>query len=629
PCTKDSCTPATGCSSTPLTGTSCSDSNACTTNDKCADGKCTGAALTCSDSNSCTTDLCDPAKGCIFPPVPDSPAQSCEDGNKCTVGDVCSAGVCKAGPPPNCDDDNVCTTDVCNLSNGQCGHTNNQVACNDNNVCTQTDKCSGGTCVGSNPVSCNDNNPCTNDSCDPGKGCVSVDNGTCECNFAAECKDDGNLCNGVPVCTNGKCVVDPASVPPPCSTTGDTACLKNKCVPATGLCVKTPEPKGTSCSDGSACTEKDQCDGTGKCAGTVIVCEDNNPCTDNKCLAASGCSFPNKTGSCSDGNVCTVDDSCTNGACVGKPYDCNDSNLCTQDVCVPGTDGMPSCSHPSASGPCDDSNQCTVGDACVNGTCTGSPLVCSDGNACTDDSCNTATGCVFSPSPDGTACSDGNLCTTPDVCKSGVCKAGPWAIACCLQPKDCDDNYPCTTETCSANQCIYTLKSCGQANGCLAGYCDPAGSCKSAPAQSSVTLYEQSFEAGSPGWLFGINGGGSPDIYWSVSNKRSADGKYSLYAGNPTDYSYDHGVGNAVALSPQIALPAGMEATLKLAYYSLVQESGCNFDNLVLRVHDAGGAVTDLSPKLCDATSGFVNTTYSLKGFAGKTVRIALVFETP
>jgi len=626
PCTQDGCNTNSGCTHTPQPGKACNDGDACTTGDICVNDKCAGSPLTCTDNNVCTDDLCDPTKGCVYPPVSDLQPKSCDDGNKCTAGDICVAGKCQSGPPKVCLDNNPCTDDSCNPASGECVFANNTAPCNDGSVCTQTDKCTAGKCVGSSPLTCNDNNTCTTDTCDPLKGCQFTWNGTCQCSDDSACKDDGDKCNGIPKCIGGFCSV-PSGSAITCDPAGDTPCKKNKCVPATGLCVLTPEPSGTPCSDGSACTSDDKCSATGSCVGASVICEDNNQCTDNKCNAATGCYYPLKSGPCDDGNPCTVDDSCITGSCQGKPFDCNDSNPCTQDICVP-SNGLPTCSHPPQAGTCNDNNQCTIGDACANGTCTGSPLTCSDGNACTNDSCDPKTGCVYSPSPDGTACSDGNLCTQPDTCSSGTCKAGPWALACCLGPKDCEDNYPCTTETCSANKCTYTLNSCGQSNACLTGFCTDAGTCDSDPAQSTVTILSQSFETGgAPGWLFGINTGGSPDIYWSVTDKRSYEGKMSLYVGNPSDFTYDHGTGNTVALSPPVALPAGKEASVKFQVHSLVQEAGCSYDFLLIQVHDATGAVTTIGQQ-CDPTASFEQRTYSLKDWAGQTVRIGFLFQT-
>ena len=73
------------------------------------------------------------------------------------------------------------------------------------------------------------------------------------------------------------------------------------------------------------------------------------------------------TGSpCDDGNVCTTNDTCQTGVCVGgSPLNCDDANACTADTCNPAT----GCAH--------------------------STIVCNDGNACTADTCNPATGCVY------------------------------------------------------------------------------------------------------------------------------------------------------------------------------------------------------------------------------------------
>jgi hypothetical protein len=52
----------------------------------------------------------------------------------------------------------------------------------------------------------------------------------------------------------------------------------------------------------------------------------------------------------------------------------------------------------------------------------GPSVVCDDGNSCTNDSCDSATGCVATNSTD--PCSDGNACTAGDTCGGGVCNAG-------------------------------------------------------------------------------------------------------------------------------------------------------------------------------------------------------------
>jgi hypothetical protein len=99
---------------------------------------------------------------------------------------------------------------------------------------------------------------------------------------------------------------------------------------------------------------------------------------------------------------------------------CDDSNACTQDTCDAATG---QCSHATIS--CDDNDPCTV-DACDSAAgCSYTPMVCDDGSDCTHDTCSPgAGGCVFEPVPDGTVCDDGDPGTSGDVCNNGTCIGG-------------------------------------------------------------------------------------------------------------------------------------------------------------------------------------------------------------
>jgi MYXO-CTERM domain-containing protein len=85
-CRVNTCVPATGACALadqpPLTP--CDDGSACTGQDSCQDGACTGSALSCDDQDTCTDDSCDPATGCVF-----TPNESC---GKATGGCSCDAG---------------------------------------------------------------------------------------------------------------------------------------------------------------------------------------------------------------------------------------------------------------------------------------------------------------------------------------------------------------------------------------------------------------------------------------------------------------------------------------------------------------------------------------------------------
>ena len=134
------------------------------------------------------------------------------------------------------------------------------------------------------------------------------------------------------------------------------------------------------------------------------------------------------------GAIVTALPVCGNGG-VEPGEDCDDGGTIDGDCC------SSSCAFESAGSVCDDGDACTQNDTCDgSGRCTGPPLDCNDGNLCTDDACDPATGCTSIPNTD--SCDDGDACTTPDTCAGGACAGGP--------PLDCDDNDPCTAESCDA-----------------------------------------------------------------------------------------------------------------------------------------------------------------------------------
>jgi hypothetical protein len=153
----------------------------------------------CDDANVCTTDVCsgtvcshNAVAGCC------NVDADCGDGNPCNGAETCSGHTCHAGTAPSCDDGNPCTTDSCVNPTG-CAHANNTNACNDGNACTTPDACAAGSCGGAYSPSagccttnanCNDGNPATTDTCSGGT-CTNIQ--VTNCTASAEC-DDGDVC---------------------------------------------------------------------------------------------------------------------------------------------------------------------------------------------------------------------------------------------------------------------------------------------------------------------------------------------------------------------------------------------------------------------------------------------------
>ncbi|GMV42611.1 MAG: hypothetical protein AMXMBFR64_43270 [Myxococcales bacterium] len=479
PCTDDWCDEAAGCKHA-NNAKECSDGSACTVGDVCLNGSCkSGGLLDCNDGNTCTSDACNPgaatpAVACTYVPLT---GPTCSDGNACTKNDACSAGSCK-GTADNCNDGNPCTNDACDPAKG-CVYTFNTSACDDLDACTKSDQCVSGTCQGI-AASCNDGNPCTDDSCDKVAGCQYAAN-------TASCSDS-NVCTTGDKCSNKVCagsLVD-------CDD--GNVCTTDWCDGVDGC---QHANNAAPCNDGNACTTGDKCSG-GTCGGTTtLVCNDDNPCTDDSCKPGSGCSFVPNAKACEDGNACTTGDVCVQGACAsGTTLDCNASNTnpCTFAQCSPAVGCL--AAAPVANGkPCDDKTKCTSSDACQAGVCKGATVDCNDGNPCTDDSCDAVLGCLYQPN--AAPCDDGNTCTVGDYCSGGGCFSGAAKVcndnnvctndSCnpvtgCVHSNNtvpCDDGNACTpTSTCGAGSCVGSGQvDCTDGNPCTGDQCDPGVGC--------------------------------------------------------------------------------------------------------------------------------------------------------
>ncbi len=405
----------------------------------------------------------------------------CEDGDPCTIGELCVNGKCNpdAGDIRSCEDGNPCTQDGCDATTAGadkatgCVHLAGAGTCTDGNTCTSGDKCDGGICVGK---------------IQPGCGCLVDD----------DCLpfEDGNLCNGKLKCINQECAVDPKTIVKCNANPGQ--CIVETCDTKSGLCNQSPAEDDTSCDDGLSCTknstctsgvcgggvpicqcasnadcapfdDNDLCNGVlicqaGKCqvkAGSVITCPQKGGCVDNLCQSNTGkCKqLPRPDGAaCEDGNDCTIGELCINQVCGGGTLNpCDDNNPCTTDFCA----GM--CSHIQKSGAtCEDGDLCTIGEVCTKGVCVPSGKVdCDDKSPCTVDSCDPVFGCIHEKK--SVPCSDGNACTSGEACSNGSCVGG--------QPVVCDDSNPCTDDSCDpASGCVHKNTS---------GFCDTGDNCTS------------------------------------------------------------------------------------------------------------------------------------------------------
>jgi hypothetical protein len=501
-CTFDQCIPGTGCVHPSLV-MGCDDGDPCTHGDQCTSGACTpGPAVDCDDDNECTGDACAPGSGCVFAPL----ETSCSDGDPCTTLSQCANGTCPPGQPVDCNDHNPCTTDSCGGFAG-CIHTTGPLPCDDGNACTGPDKCSDGACVGP-AVSCGEIGACALALCDPAIGCSTkflpgliCDDGDA-CSTEDHCDLDG-VCLGLPgvACDDGNpCTLDECSPAVGCTHTlaalpceDDDLCTTDD-VCANGACVA---GSTVDCTDGDPCTDDDCGPWLGCLHAAAMPCLDDEPCHATDCVAMIGCVTTMSDGPCDDDDVCTGDDTCLDGTCLGAPVSCDDGSACTLDLCtgagcssiaLPGiacSDGDPctqgdtchstgqcapgapkscsdgtvcsadwcdsqsGCKHTPTFALCSDGDGCTANDVCnIALQCVGQPVVCNDGNQCTVDHCDHPAGCAFLPAT-GLGCDDGDACTSNDLCAADG--------QCIGSPKDCDDGDICTTEICVLGGCLSLL----------------------------------------------------------------------------------------------------------------------------------------------------------------------------
>jgi exo-poly-alpha-galacturonosidase len=146
------CDPLTGVVTQPNKpdGTSCDDGDACTLADACVAGACGGTPEVLAGEDAChVAATCDPLTGAITQAnKPDGTA--CDDGNGCTLADACTAGTCLGTPVMLAGEDACHVAASCDPLTGIITQPNKPdgTACDDGNGCTLTDVCAAGTCAG-------------------------------------------------------------------------------------------------------------------------------------------------------------------------------------------------------------------------------------------------------------------------------------------------------------------------------------------------------------------------------------------------------------------------------------------------------------------------------------------------
>lgn len=162
---------ADACTAFDTEGSPCSDGLFCTATDQCdGRGQCRGWGDTCvgaGDGDADCSETCDEATDTCE--APDLDGTPCSDGLACTVGERCLEGACQPSGLTSCDDFNPCTDEFC-TPEGDCLREYNSSPCDDGNPCTTGDRCVRGACSSTGVVDCRDDDLCSSDTCDPTDG---------------------------------------------------------------------------------------------------------------------------------------------------------------------------------------------------------------------------------------------------------------------------------------------------------------------------------------------------------------------------------------------------------------------------------------------------------------------------
>jgi hypothetical protein len=375
----------------------------------------------CDDQNECTDDSCDPASGeCVSEPVDDG--TSCEGGEGiCESGECVPADLCEG---VDCDDQNECTTDLCNPEDGQCS--NEPV--DDGTSCDGgAGMCIGGDCMDVDlceGVTCDDTgNECTAAECNPSTGLCETSNvpdGTECAGGDAELAvnggfETGNLDGWTQFCdgpNNGTCAATMAE-----AASGLWSGNLVASVPAEGGAPSFPLIKNANIGIGTVTPGAEvvisfDLFGSLEGAGGVVFAEFFSELeaggTSKSEILGGGPIFP--TGEWVNYTyTTTAGPDVSGGVTLQLKVDCGATAGCTVDAYFDNV----SVTTASGAGVCMD-GACGVVDLCAG-------VICEDtGNECTAATCNPSNGmCEISNAPDGTACDAG---TGAGTCNAGVCE---------------------------------------------------------------------------------------------------------------------------------------------------------------------------------------------------------------
>ncbi len=537
------------------------------------------------DGCECEQCVCDIDSYCCAVTWDDACVSLCENDCGSPCSDFSCEGACGGLAPggcscaAGCEADGTCCPDyqaLCGSCDGYCG----DVA---PGGCSCQDGCDvDGTCCADYDSACGGGGGTT------GAGCEESDFGGC-----GGCPCEACVCDLDSFC---------------CSFSWDSLCV-DECINDCGGCEPcVPDCSGVECGN-------DGCGGScGECSGADEVCIDGQcvvPCGNGSCepdLDETCLSCPEDCGTCTKSSGCHMLDqptcggcSCEQCVCDTYPYCCEtqwdadcvaacafDCGGCDPEPgCTPSTDGTAGCDGCECEAcVCAEMPQCcdTLWDeacvlACQNdcgtdcGLCT-SDVDCFDGDACTIDTCDTATG---------------------ECHHEGAAMEG-----CCTTDADCDDGDACTVDTCVDFHCQ------------IAAAADPA--C----CPDDGIIFSADFEQVIPFQVKNTSQQGG----WQVSTARSHSPTHSMWYGSALTGNLDFPGSEGWLTSEPFFLPPAFTLTLHVWRWT-----ADSYDNIEVHLLVDGDDVTLYDDYSAKVEGDWEEIKADLKPWAGKKVQIQIYFD--
>ncbi|MFH1591416.1 MAG: hypothetical protein ABIC95_05825 [archaeon] len=408
------------CSTKGLCSKSCSYTHYCSDNDPTDGWPATPSYGVCGaqcDQNSdcaylsdqcnegiCSTDTC----ACVTQPK--NEGLTCDDGLFCNVEETCQTGTCSGGTSRYCGDNDLQEIATCSNDPDTNPYTWDSAPAYTSTCDEQNDQCTTETQI-------------VNSVCDSAQ-CQA------ECDGSNPCTD---TCNGDTRSYSGQCLTDCT-----CSYSSSEDCnlqddWYDTATPtqwvSTGQCTEKEQKeqiyRDYTCSmPGAGCTYIDG----------QTRWEDTGTTQDKQDGLA-----------CDDGLFCTVTETCQTGTCTGgTPKDCSDKDLQEKATCTSNPDNNPYTydTAPAYTSTCnEDNDECTTGSYTYQHACRDDD----PGDGLNDATC-------AAPCDQDSDCI--NTCDNNVWKHVGICTAG---CSCSYSEVNCDDGNPCTTDSCDpATGCSHT-----------------------------------------------------------------------------------------------------------------------------------------------------------------------------